>query len=70
MGNLKLTKFFKFLRNWFTALDVQDFGSLLASGDNKGNVNLLTTDGEMVWKKKLHNDKIHHVEFHSQYIFS
>lgn len=56
----------RFCDDWYTSLDVCSTGGVLLAGDNKGNVNLLTKNGELVWKKRLHAGKVHHIEFHSR----
>ncbi|XP_054719664.1 DNA damage-binding protein 2-like isoform X2 [Uloborus diversus] len=52
--------------NWFASLDVCYSRKLIFTGDCRGNAYLITTAGQWVWpkSKKLHSDKISHVEFH------
>ncbi|XP_054720717.1 DNA damage-binding protein 2-like, partial [Uloborus diversus] len=49
-----------------TFLSSGTFEKLIFSGDCRGNAYLITTAGQSVWpkSKKLHCDKISHVEFH------
>ncbi|CAL4136607.1 unnamed protein product, partial [Meganyctiphanes norvegica] len=49
--------------NWYTALDISFPGRVIVVGDNRGNVTQLTLDGESLWKEKLHNQKVTHIEF-------
>lgn len=67
--NLKFSYNLSSNRNWYTSLDISFTGGLIAAGDNKGFVNMLTKDGTVVWKEKLHRSKVHHIEFHNKYNF-
>lgn len=48
---------------WYTSLDISFPGRVIVVGDNKGYVTQLTLDGETLWKEKLHNQKVTHIEF-------
>ncbi|MCL4126897.1 UNVERIFIED_CONTAM: hypothetical protein GTU68_010412 [Idotea baltica] len=50
-------------RRWYTSLDVSFPGRAMLAGNNKGFVNLLTVDGELQWEKRLHKQKVKHIEF-------
>ncbi|XP_047500459.1 DNA damage-binding protein 2-like isoform X3 [Penaeus chinensis] len=49
--------------HWYTSLDVSAPGKVIIVGDNKGYVNMLTQDGEKLWTKRLHQQKVTHIEF-------
>ena len=48
---------------WYTTFDVAADGMTLLTGENSGNVTLLTTKGEMIWRDKLHKGKVTNIEF-------
>eukprot|EP00095_Tigriopus_kingsejongensis_P012207 snap_masked-scaffold927_size80360-processed-gene-0.5 protein:Tk12207 transcript:snap_masked-scaffold927_size80360-processed-gene-0.5-mRNA-1 annotation:"dna damage-binding protein 2" len=48
---------------WFSAFDVSPVGDTLIAGDNKGQVTLLTRDGEVVWESRLHPKKVTNLQF-------
>ncbi|XP_028582303.2 DNA damage-binding protein 2 isoform X1 [Podarcis muralis] len=50
---------------WYCSVDVSATCRTVATGDNVGNVVLLSTEGEKVWNLKLHKKKVTHVEFNS-----
>ncbi|XP_060619456.2 DNA damage-binding protein 2 isoform X1 [Anolis sagrei] len=51
---------------WYCSVDVSATCRTLVTGDNVGNVILLSTDGEKIWDLKLHKKKVTHVEFNSR----
>ncbi|OWK62652.1 DNA damage-binding protein 2 [Lonchura striata] len=51
---------------WYCSVDVSASCRAVVTGDNVGNVVLLSTSGEEVWKLKLHKKKVTHVEFNSR----
>lgn len=51
---------------WYCSVDVSASCRVVVTGDNVGNVVLLSTSGEEIWKLKLHKKKVTHVEFNSQ----
>ncbi|XP_066980294.1 DNA damage-binding protein 2-like [Macrobrachium rosenbergii] len=60
------------LNHWYTSLDLLDKHTFMV-GDNKGHATILTTDGNEIWKGKLHKQKITHLECcpsNSNYIIS
>ncbi|XP_055990191.1 DNA damage-binding protein 2 isoform X1 [Sorex fumeus] len=46
---------------WFCSLDVSARSHVVVTGDNMGNVSLLTTDGKELWNLKMHKKKVSHV---------
>ncbi|XP_078540596.1 DNA damage-binding protein 2 [Lissotriton helveticus] len=48
---------------WYCSVDVSGSSHTLVTGDNVGNVLLLSTDGSKIWDIKLHKKKVTHVEF-------
>ncbi|KAM7041625.1 DNA damage-binding protein 2 isoform 2-T2 [Acridotheres tristis] len=54
------------LNCWYCSVDVSASCRVVVTGDNVGNVVLLSTSGEEIWKLKLHKKKVTHVEFNSQ----
>lgn len=51
---------------WYCSVDVSASCRAVVTGDNLGNVVLLSTSGEKIWKLKLHRKKVTHVEFNSR----
>ncbi|NXH43476.1 DDB2 protein, partial [Dicaeum eximium] len=51
---------------WYCSVDVSASCQAVVTGDNVGNVVLLSTSGEEIWKLKLHKKKVTHVEFNSR----
>ncbi|KAJ7414705.1 DNA damage-binding protein 2 [Willisornis vidua] len=51
---------------WYCSVDVSASCRAVVTGDNMGNVVLLSTSGEEIWKLKLHRKKVTHVEFNSR----
>ncbi|KAM4899177.1 LOW QUALITY PROTEIN: DNA damage-binding protein 2 [Sylvia borin] len=51
---------------WYCSVDVSASCRAVVTGDNVGNVVLLSTSGEEIWKLKLHKKKVTHVEFNSR----
>ncbi|KAM6393398.1 DNA damage-binding protein 2 isoform 5-T5 [Pluvialis apricaria] len=51
---------------WYCSVDVSASCRAVVTGDNVGNVVLLSTSGEEIWKMKLHRKKVTHVEFNSR----
>ncbi|KAM6274663.1 DNA damage-binding protein 2 isoform 2-T2 [Porphyrio hochstetteri] len=51
---------------WYCSVDVSASCRAVVTGDNLGNVVLLSTSGEEIWKLKLHKKKVTHVEFNSR----
>ncbi|CAN0087425.1 unnamed protein product, partial [Bubo scandiacus] len=51
---------------WYCSVDVSASCRAVVTGDNVGNVVLLSTSGDEIWKLKLHRKKVTHVEFNSQ----
>ncbi|XP_075783772.1 DNA damage-binding protein 2 isoform X2 [Pelodiscus sinensis] len=51
---------------WYCSVDVSGSCRSVVTGDNVGNVVLLSTGGEKIWKLKLHKKKVTHVEFNSR----
>ncbi|XP_069640656.1 DNA damage-binding protein 2 isoform X2 [Haliaeetus albicilla] len=51
---------------WYCSVDVSASCRAVVTGDNVGNVVLLSTSGEEIWKLKLHRKKVTHVEFNSR----
>ncbi|KAG8126013.1 hypothetical protein E2320_021172 [Naja naja] len=50
---------------WYCSVDVSATRRTVVTGDNVGNVILLSTEGEEIWNLKLHKKKVTHVEFNS-----
>ncbi|XP_029438194.1 DNA damage-binding protein 2 isoform X2 [Rhinatrema bivittatum] len=50
---------------WYCSVDVSAARRALVTGDNVGNVALLSTEGKEIWNLKLHKKKVTHVEFNS-----
>uniref|UniRef100_A0A670Z050 DNA damage-binding protein 2 n=1 Tax=Pseudonaja textilis TaxID=8673 RepID=A0A670Z050_PSETE len=50
---------------WYCSVDVSATRRTVVTGDNVGNVILLSTEGEQIWNLKLHKKKVTHVEFNS-----
>ncbi|XP_050402896.1 DNA damage-binding protein 2 [Patella vulgata] len=48
---------------WYCSLDVSSSHSAVLTGDNVGNILCLSEKGQKVWNKKLHKQKVTHVEF-------
>jgi len=48
---------------WYTSLDISVSGKVIVVGDNHGFVNQLTLDGENLWRQRLHDRKVTHIEF-------
>lgn len=48
---------------WYTSLDISVSGKVIVVGDNRGFVNQLTLDGENLWRHRLHDQKVTHIEF-------
>ncbi|KAL7647328.1 UNVERIFIED_CONTAM: hypothetical protein RMT77_000923 [Armadillidium vulgare] len=48
---------------WYTSIGISFPSKVLLAGNNKGNVNLLSIQGEKQWEKKLHKQKVTHIEF-------
>ncbi|XP_061466925.1 DNA damage-binding protein 2 isoform X2 [Rhineura floridana] len=51
---------------WYCSVDVSATCRTVVTGDNVGNVVLLSTEGEKIWNLKLHKKKVTHVEFNSR----
>uniref|UniRef100_A0A8D0GHJ8 DNA damage-binding protein 2 n=1 Tax=Sphenodon punctatus TaxID=8508 RepID=A0A8D0GHJ8_SPHPU len=51
---------------WYCSVDVSASCRTVVTGDNVGNVVLLSTNGEKIWNLKLHKKKVTHVEFNSR----
>ncbi|KYO21749.1 DNA damage-binding protein 2 [Alligator mississippiensis] len=51
---------------WYCSVDVSASCRTVVTGDNVGNVVLLSTGGDEIWKLKLHKKKVTHVEFNSR----
>ncbi|XP_074723795.1 LOW QUALITY PROTEIN: DNA damage-binding protein 2 [Strix uralensis] len=51
---------------WYCSVDVSASCRAVVTGDNVGNVVLLSTSGDEIWKLKLHRKKVTHVEFNSR----
>uniref|UniRef100_A0A6J0U4K8 DNA damage-binding protein 2 n=1 Tax=Pogona vitticeps TaxID=103695 RepID=A0A6J0U4K8_9SAUR len=51
---------------WYCSVDVSAAWRSVLTGDNVGNVILLSTEGEKIWNLKLHKKKVTHVEFNSR----
>ena len=43
---------------WYTSFDIAPDGMTLVTGDNSGFCTLLTYDGEVIWRDKLHKNKV------------
>ncbi|XP_042317317.1 DNA damage-binding protein 2 isoform X2 [Sceloporus undulatus] len=50
---------------WYCSVDVSPTRQSVVTGDNVGNVILLSTEGKKIWNLKLHKKKVTHVEFNS-----
>ncbi|XP_048339791.1 DNA damage-binding protein 2 [Sphaerodactylus townsendi] len=48
---------------WYCSVDASAICRTVVTGDNVGNVILLSTEGEKIWSLKLHKRKVTHVEF-------
>lgn len=48
---------------WYCSVDVNDKRKLVAAGDNVGNTQLLTYEGEKVFNFRLHKQKVTNIEF-------
>ncbi|XP_069479262.1 DNA damage-binding protein 2 isoform X2 [Ambystoma mexicanum] len=48
---------------WYCSVDVSASRQTVVTGDNVGNVVLLSTEGSKIWDIKLHKKKVTHVEF-------
>ncbi|XP_077178497.1 DNA damage-binding protein 2 [Paroedura picta] len=48
---------------WYCSVDVSAICRTVVTGDNVGNVTLLSMGGEKIWSLKLHKRKVTHVEF-------
>jgi len=48
---------------WYTSFDIAPDGMTLVTGDNSGYCTLLTYDGEVIWRDKLHKNKVTNIEF-------
>uniref|UniRef100_A0A8C6WIR7 DNA damage-binding protein 2 n=1 Tax=Neogobius melanostomus TaxID=47308 RepID=A0A8C6WIR7_9GOBI len=48
---------------WYCCLDVSVSSQMLATGDNVGNLFLLSMDGQKIFGEKLHKAKVTHAEF-------
>ncbi|KAH9487837.1 DNA damage-binding protein 2 [Bulinus truncatus] len=48
---------------WFCSLDVNNRENFIAAGSNVGHTHLLSRMGETIWEKRLHNQKVSHLEF-------
>ncbi|KAJ0069843.1 hypothetical protein NL108_015069, partial [Boleophthalmus pectinirostris] len=48
---------------WFCCLDLSPSRQMLATGDNTGNLFLLSLDGKKIFGEKLHKAKVTHAEF-------
>uniref|UniRef100_A0AAV2L513 DNA damage-binding protein 2 n=2 Tax=Knipowitschia caucasica TaxID=637954 RepID=A0AAV2L513_KNICA len=48
---------------WYCCLDVSVSRQMLATGDNVGNLFLLSLDGQKIFGEKLHKAKVTHAEF-------
>nr|XP_006812255.1 PREDICTED: DNA damage-binding protein 2-like [Saccoglossus kowalevskii] len=53
-------------RYWYCALDVSFTAGLVTVGDSVGNTILLSQEGKVLWKHKLHKQKVTHCEFNPQ----
>uniref|UniRef100_A0A8D0BG08 DNA damage-binding protein 2 n=1 Tax=Salvator merianae TaxID=96440 RepID=A0A8D0BG08_SALMN len=51
---------------WYCSVDVSAVRRTVVTGDNVGNVVLLSTDGEKIWNLRLHKKKVTHMEFNSR----
>ncbi|TRY68670.1 hypothetical protein TCAL_03028 [Tigriopus californicus] len=49
--------------HWYTSFDVSFTGGTVITGDNKGFVTLMTKDGEVVWRSRLHPKKVTNLQF-------
>ncbi|XP_072291765.1 DNA damage-binding protein 2-like [Eucyclogobius newberryi] len=49
--------------HWYCCLDLSVSRQMLATGDNVGNLYLLSMDGQKIYGDKLHNAKVTHAEF-------
>jgi DNA damage-binding protein 2 len=48
---------------WYTTFDVSPDGMTLIAGENSGFVTLLSSNGETIWRDKLHKAKVTCIEF-------
>lgn len=46
---------------WFCSLDVSSQSRMVVTGDNRGQVSLLTMDGKELWNLKMHKKKVTHL---------
>lgn len=51
---------------WYCCLDLSVSRQMLATGDNMGNLFLLSMDGQKIFGEKLHKGKVTHAEFNSR----
>ncbi|XP_059153202.1 DNA damage-binding protein 2-like isoform X2 [Physella acuta] len=49
--------------HWYCSLDVHKSDNYLVAGANNGLTHLLSKSGEPIWQKRLHNQKVSHLEF-------
>ncbi|XP_030056749.1 DNA damage-binding protein 2 isoform X2 [Microcaecilia unicolor] len=50
---------------WYCSVDVSAARRTVVTGDNVGNVVLLSTEGKEIWNLKLHKKKVTYVEFNT-----
>ncbi|XP_021366556.1 DNA damage-binding protein 2-like isoform X1 [Mizuhopecten yessoensis] len=48
---------------WYCSLDVHAERKLVVAGDNTGNVQMLSSEGQKVFDFRLHKSKVTHIEF-------
>ncbi|XP_041480053.1 DNA damage-binding protein 2-like isoform X1 [Lytechinus variegatus] len=51
---------------WYCSVDINYTDNVLATGDNFGNVVLMSREGEQMWSKRLHKQKVTHCEFNQR----
>ncbi|XP_054768797.2 DNA damage-binding protein 2-like isoform X2 [Lytechinus pictus] len=51
---------------WYCSVDINYTDNVLAAGDNFGNVVLMSREGEQMWSKRLHKQKVTHCEFNQR----
>nr|ACO14917.1 DNA damage-binding protein 2 [Caligus clemensi] len=63
-SNIKVFQSYDSYHYWYTAFDISFHNRLLACGNNKGTMKLMTSEGEdVVRSKHLHKGKIHDIRF-------
>ncbi|KAI8796077.1 DNA damage-binding protein 2 [Biomphalaria glabrata] len=48
---------------WYCSLDAHKTDNLVVAGSNAGHTHLLSRTGDVIWDKRLHSQKVSHLEF-------